>query len=329
MKEYRWAVIGTGYIAGELAKGMRAADHSTICAVLAHSEQHGKRYAETYGVPKVYTDFDRMISEEKPDVIYVAVPNDCHYGYIMKALDCGIPVLSEKPIADNRKQLDALREKAVEKHLFLMEGMWTRCFPAVRIARKWIADGLIGKPLTVNSFFDIAPDPSDWQVWKAGIRHAGGSLRDVGIYSLAMANMVFPGKPEKYLASMHFNGEVDQACRLLLDYGEGRTAVVGGAFNQVGNGRTEILGDKGTIVIGPEFWHPTTAELICIDGRRKKYVDEYRETGFQYEINAVREALEAGRKECPYYTWSESMLVADLIEQVRKEWGVYYTADQK
>ena len=83
-----------------------------------------------------------------------------------------IVVLSEKPMVDNRRQLDAVLAKAREKDVFLMEGMWTRCFPAVRQARSWIAEGKIGKPLTVKSGFDIKPDVSDWQPWKGGISHA-------------------------------------------------------------------------------------------------------------------------------------------------------------
>ena len=84
-----------------------------------------------------------MLRNARPDIVYIAIPNDCHFSYIMTVLEAGIPVLSEKPMVDNRRQLDAVLAKAREKDVFLMEGMWTRCFPAVRQARSWIAEGKI------------------------------------------------------------------------------------------------------------------------------------------------------------------------------------------
>lgn len=326
--EFRWGVIGTGFIAGQFAQGMREEPQSCICAVTSRSREHGEVYAKTYGVPAVYTDAETMIREEHPDVVYLAVPNDCHYDYIMKLLDLGVPVLSEKPIVDNMRQHEEVFAKADEKGLFLMEGMWTRCFPAVRMARKWISGGLIGAPLTVKSFFDIAPPADDWQIWKAGIRHSGGSLRDVGIYAIAMANLVFPGKPVSVHSVMQSNGEVDEAFRMLIDYGEGRSALAGGAFNQVTDPETEIAGTKGSITIGPEFWHPKKAVFTGKDGRTMSFEDNYRATGFQYEIHAVTEALAAGKKEVPYYTREESRLISQLIEDTRKQWGILYQADR-
>lgn len=81
-----------------------------------------------------------MLQNARPDIVYIAIPNDCHFSYIMTVLEAGIPVLSEKPMVDNRRQLGAVACKSKRKRCFLMEGMWTRCFPAVRQARSWIAE---------------------------------------------------------------------------------------------------------------------------------------------------------------------------------------------
>ena len=57
----------------------------------------------------------------------------------------------------------------------------------------------IGRVLSVHAFFNIKTDPSDWQNWKAGIEHAAGALRDVGIYSVATAMIGFSDYPPKYI----------------------------------------------------------------------------------------------------------------------------------
>lgn len=329
MKDYRWAVVGTGYIAGQFAQGMRTVENGNIVAVVSRSVESGQKYADLYQVPAVYTDFVTMLDEVKPDVIYIATPNDCHFDTIMTALGKGYPVLSEKPTVDNHAQMEQVLALAKEKDLFFMEGMWTRCFPAVRQIRKWLAEGKVGAPLTVKAFFDIKPAYEDWQPWKGGIAHAGGSLRDVGIYSLAMANLAFPGIPEARYTTMISNGEVDESCRLLMTYEGGKSALVGGAFNQLGNNETEIICENGRILIGPEMWHPRKATVIANDGTVEEFVDDYPETGFQYEIMSVMDALEQGKKECCHYTWQEMLDIASIIEDTRKEWGIVYAADTK
>ncbi len=329
MKNWKWAVVGTGYIAGQFAQGMRAVENGYIAAVVSRSVENGKKYAELYNVSAIYTDFETMLDEVQPDVVYVATPNDCHFNIIMTALKKGFPVLSEKPTVDNHMQMEQVLTLAKEKDLFFMEGMWTRCFPAVCKVREWLAEGKAGAPLTVKAFFDIKPAYEDWQPWKGGIAHAGGSLRDVGIYSLAMANLAFPGIPVTRSTAMTSNGEVDESCRLLLTYEDGRTALVGGAFNQLGNNETEIICEEGRILIGPEMWHPRKAVVILNDGTVEEFVDDYPETGFQYEIEAVMDALEQGQKECKHYTWKEMLDIAAIIEDTRKEWGIVYAADNK
>ena len=260
-------------------------------------------------------------------MVYIATPNDCHFEAIGQALEAGVPVLSEKPMVDNVRQLRIVFDKAREKDLFLTEGMWTRCFPAVRQAAKWIAEGRIGRPRTVRASFDIATDPDDWQVWKGGIAHAGGALRDVGIYSLAMAGLAFPEVPERIFTAVKTNGEVDHCFRMLADYGEGRTALLGGAFDQAGETQAEIVGEKGRIVLGPLLWKPDTAQLEENDGSVETFHEPYPASGFQFEIRMVQECLRTGKKECPYYTWEEIERIAGIIERTRKEWGIIYKAD--
>lgn len=329
MKKIRWGIVGTGYIANEFAKGMKTVDDGFLAAVVSRHFEKGKEFADRYGIEHAFTDFQQMMTQIRPDIVYIAVPNDCHYEYIMQALYNNTPVLSEKPMVDNMRQFNTVMAEAEDKKIFIHEGMWTRCFPAVREVRKWISAGRIGTPLTVRSSFDIKPTVNEWQPWKGGLAHAGGALRDVGIYSLAMAVMVFPEEPKNIFSVTKSNGEVDECFRMLIDYGDGRTALIGGAFNQISNAETEIVGEKGKITIGPEFWHPTTSILKMNDGTTEKYLETYPETGFQYEIKAVQNCLRKGAFECDDYTHRETRLIAEIIEGTRREWGIIYSSDKE
>ena len=328
MDKIKWAIVGTGYIANEFACGLMEVEDGALSACVSRNEDTAREFAAKYGCNDCYTDYNEMLEKADVDIVYLGIPNNCHYEYIMAALEAGKHVLSEKPMADNAWQLEKILAKAEEKDLFVMEGMWTRCFPAVKKTREWIADGAIGEPLTVNAAFDIRTDAQDWQPWKGTVKAAGGAMRDVGIYSIAMAYIVFPEGPLNTYSVHHSNGEVDDSFRMLCDYGDGKAAMLGGAFNQKARNEVEILGTKGRITIGPEFWHPTTATLILNDGTVEKQEIQYKATGFEYEIAAVQKALREGKKECEEFTHEESVKIGALIEAVRKEWGIRYDSDR-
>lgn len=167
MKTTKWAVVGPGFIAGRFAQGMLEAPGAERTAVVSRSEENGRAYAEKYGFASSYTDFEKMLRESKPDVVYIATPNDTHMDYVSAALNAGVAVLCEKPMADNAVQTEEMIRLAEKNHTFLMEAMWTRCFPAVRQARQWLQEGKIGQVLTVHSFHSFLADPKDWQLWKA------------------------------------------------------------------------------------------------------------------------------------------------------------------
>ena len=135
MSMTKWAIVGTGYIANQFASGMQVVEDAQLKAVVSRKKESGKTFAERYGGAAVYTDLEEMLEKEEIDIVYLGIPNDCHYSYIMKVLDHGVPVLSEKPMVDNMRQLEEVLTKARKKDLFLMEGMWTRCFPAVKTAK--------------------------------------------------------------------------------------------------------------------------------------------------------------------------------------------------
>lgn len=326
MSKIRWAILGTGAIANRFAQSMQVVEDAQLAAVVSRTEERAQAFSAQYGGEAVYTDYGAMLAEIKPDVVYIATPNDLHYDAIMQALDAGVNVLCEKPMVDTVWQLDAAYAKAAERGLFVMEAMWTRCFPAVRKVREWIASGRIGEPLTVNVSFNFKSGEG-WQSWKTGLAHAGGALRDIGIYSIAVANMVFPGAPRQMASTMHSNGEVDDAFHIFLDYGDGRTAFAGGAFNQMADTTARISGSEGTIAFGPEFWHPTEATLQRYDGQTERIDVPFASEGFQYEIEAVHDALRVGRIECPDFTHEESRVIAQIIESARKAQGVFYAAD--
>ena len=328
MKIIKWGIRGTGYIANRFADGMAEAEGASLVAVCSRTLDSAKKFADRHRAKQVFTDYRAFLAEADIDVLYLATPNDLHYEEIIQALEAGIPVLSEKPIVDNAWQLEAVRAKAAEKDLFWMEGMWTRFFPATQKLAEWLREGRIGEIVTVKADFSYPMDPDKDQPWKAGISNHAGSLRDVGIYSLALADLAFPQLPNRLEYSVSLNGEVDDRIQLFLDYGDGKVAFLSSAFTHEGSSRAEIIGTKGQIFLGPEFWHPTSVTLVSNSKVLEEFTDPYPATGFQYEIEEVGHCLRQGLKESPYYDWQATERIAELIESTRKRFGLVYPSDR-
>lgn len=77
-----------------------------------------------------YTDFNAMVSTEKPDAIVIASPSSTHYEYLLKSIDSGLHIFCEKPFiwddhTDSRKRIEDIFENAREKKLVIaMNSQW-------------------------------------------------------------------------------------------------------------------------------------------------------------------------------------------------------------
>lgn len=87
------------------------------------------------------------------DVVYIGNLNPQHLEVSKLMLENGKHVLCEKPLTMNEKQARELIETAKSKKLFLMEAVWSRCFPAYDEIRRIIDSGEIGEVLYAGATF--------------------------------------------------------------------------------------------------------------------------------------------------------------------------------
>ena len=121
MDKIKLATIGSGAIVCSILDGVKATEGIELEAVYSRTEEKGRELAGKYGCQKVYTDMDKMLSDESVNFVYVASPNSLHYEYSKKALLAGKNVLCEKPFCTTLSQAEELFKIADEKGLFLVK----------------------------------------------------------------------------------------------------------------------------------------------------------------------------------------------------------------
>lgn len=155
-------------------------NHGTVVAMLDKDRGRMRRYNESrnLNIP-TYTDgeFDRMVAEQKPDVIIVACQDGMHHHYIIEGLKHGLDVITEKPLTIDEEKCTALaRAQAAGKGKVTVTFNY-RYAPAATKIREIIESGKIGRVVSVdlNWYLDTYHGSSYFQRWNR-LREVSGGL---------------------------------------------------------------------------------------------------------------------------------------------------------
>ncbi len=317
-----WGFIGAGGITNRFINGMAKVPDAYLAAVGSRTEAKARTLAAKYDAA-VYTDIKKVVNDKNVDVIYVATPHNLHMEHTIMALESGKPVLCEKPMAPNANSVRKMVSVAREKNIYLMEGMWTRFFPVMHKVRKWLSDGEIGKVHLVTADFGFyANENPASRLFDPNL--AGGSLLDVGVYTVAFASMVFGQKPQRIssMAEMTSTGVDGRMC-CILGYETGGMASLFSAVRTNSPQEAKIIGEYGNITI-PKFWSPDRAVLSKAGKIYEEFINQNESEGFEYEIRAVHSDLRTGRLENLLMPLDESIAIAETMDDIRKQWGLVY-----
>ena len=122
MSDIKWAVLGTGVIANEMAVALKKIGRN-IYAVGNRTYSKAVDFAKKYGIEKVYDDFNDMFTDSDVDVIYITTPHNTHIEFMKKAIRNGKHILVEKSITLNSRELNEAMELAALHNVVIGEAM--------------------------------------------------------------------------------------------------------------------------------------------------------------------------------------------------------------
>lgn len=147
-KVYRAALVGTGSIGEAHVNAVEATLGRVTLEAAVDLEAHRvQEFAARHEIPHVYTDYEKMLRELRPDIVLVATPPSLHAPMSIIAMQHGAWVLCEKPLCRSLEELDQI--EAAER----ATGRYTACIFQMRFAsstahvRRLAASGQLGRPL--------------------------------------------------------------------------------------------------------------------------------------------------------------------------------------
>ena len=315
-------ILGAGGIARKMAKTLNKMDRASAYAIGSRSIEKAQAFAKDFGIGKAYGSYEALLSDPEVQLVYVATPHSHHAQHIELALEHGKPVLCEKAFTVNAKQAKKVIDLAKKKHLLLAEAIWTRYVPMRNMLDEVVQSGIIGEitSLTANLGYaiDTVPRLMDPNL-------AGGALLDVGVYTINFMSMVLGDDFSSFDASavMTETG-VDGHNSLTFTYPDGKIAILHSSQHAITDRRGMLFGTKGFIEVvninNPEKIWVFDSEYQLV----KEIVQPQQITGFEYQVEACIDAIEAGAMECPQMPHDEILRIMGIMDDVRARWGLKY-----
>ena len=272
MEKYHWGILGTGWIASEMAEALMAV-HGEIYAVCGTSMEKAERFASRFQVRKCYADAMEMIHDEELDVLYVATPHSNHYPFILEAVRCGKHVLPEKSITMNDRQLLHCIEEAKKTGVVISDGTTILHMPLYKKLRQMIREGAIGRIKMIQvSHGSLKPYDVNSRFFKKEL--AGGAMLDIGVYAVSAARFFMSKCPDSQVSQMRFfETGVDETMGIVLKNSADEIASLALSLRCLFPKQCVIAGEKGYVTID-NYQRPDHAEVVINDNLRKELIRE-------------------------------------------------------
>ena len=181
-------VIGTSWWADQMyLRSLESHPQATVVALCGRRRQRAETLAQKYNIPAVYTDYRQMLEQAPLQAVVVASPDDLHHPMVMDALDAGLHVLCEKPMALTLAQAREMADRAEGagvKHMVLFT---FRGLPLFRYVRALIEEGYIGRCFHVQMHFLRGDGQRGEGGWRFDRQRSIGVLGSLGSHMIDMA----------------------------------------------------------------------------------------------------------------------------------------------
>lgn len=277
-KAVRYAVIGLGHIAqaAVLPAFKHARRNSVLAALVSGESKKLRQLGRRYRVQRVcgYDEVDELFASGEIDAVYIALPNDQHKEYTLRAARAGLHVLCEKPMAVTARECEEMIRATREAKVKLMIAYRLHFERANLEAAKLARDGKLGELRFFSSDFSM-------QVRENNIRleqeRGGGPLYDIGVYCINAARYCYAEDPTEVWATAARSGdrrfrEVDETVIGTMRFKDERLASFTCSFGAADRSTYTITGTRGSLTLDPayEYAEGLAYELKIGERTRKK-----------------------------------------------------------
>lgn len=324
MSDIKWAVLGTGVIANEMAVALKKIGRN-IYAVGNRTYSKAVDFAKKYGIEKVYDDYNDMFTDSDVDVIYITTPHNTHIEFMKKAIRNGKHILVEKSITLNSRELNEAMELAALHNVVIGEAMTIYHMPVYKKLKEILDSGRLGKVnLITMNFGSYKEYNMNNRFFNRNL--AGGAMLDIGVYALSFIRYFMTEKPDKLLSQLKKAPTgVDEQAGLLLMNNDSQMATVMLSLHSKQPKRGMVSCEKGYIEI-MEYPRAFEAVVTYTESSEKEWVKEGdTRDALIYELLDMEKAIN-GDKKCMLLDYTKDVM--DMMTEFRNSWNFKYPEEE-
>lgn len=322
---YRWGVIGPGRIAQTFADALRQLSEGTLHAVASRDVSRASAFAEKNGAQVVCNSYEALLTDPNVDIVYIATPHSHHYPVAKQALEAKKSLLVEKPLTVNTSQTQRLVELSEYHNCVFQEALWSRFMPCFATVKRWIDEGKIGQVQYITSQIGFA--------FKGEASHrllnpslAGGSLLDLGIYSVSLSQYLLGESPVHITANTTPKARnVDHNTFVTMHYESGVVSQFVSTIDAQCSNVMTIHGSEGYIHLPSRFWTGNQCSLwvddVCVDSQ----AFTHHANGFEYQIAATMSLMDSNERCDARMSHADSIGVMETMDKIREIIGLRYS----
>jgi myo-inositol 2-dehydrogenase/D-chiro-inositol 1-dehydrogenase len=265
-KKTRIAIIGAGGWGYQHARVLTARKDVELCGIAGRTQEKTSARAAEFST-RAYTNIEKMLAAEKPDLVTISLPNREHFEATRQVISAGVPLFVEKPFVFKREEADTLIAEAEAKKLFFGINFNHRYAKPVVMAHNAIAQGRLGEIIFASWRFG----------GEGGVDHPFNNLIETQCHGFDMLE--------------HCCGPIESICAQMTDkthQGVFRTMALALQFR--GGAVGTLLGSYDS-----SYTYPDT-HLVEINGTRGRVQieDTIRKFTFNAAGNETAEVWQAG-----------------------------------
>jgi len=182
-----------------------------FCDLSKTRMEFANRELESLGAKPVpmydYMDFEKMIDEVKPDIVIVTSVDRTHHDYIIRAMEKGCDVITEKPMTIDERKAQAIIDVQKRTGRNLRVTFNYRYAPNNTKIRELIMDGVIGDVFSVHFewLLDTSHGADYYRRWHRNKLNSGGLLVHKSTHHFDLVNFWIDAKPENVFAFGELN----------------------------------------------------------------------------------------------------------------------------
>ncbi|WP_340383671.1 Gfo/Idh/MocA family oxidoreductase [Streptomyces sp. SS7] len=264
----RAAVVGTGAIGRgshlSALQQLAAEGETEVVAAVDIDAAAVEAFCAEGGVPHAYTDLDRMLAEQRPDLVTICTPPTLHREQSVAALRAGAWVWCEKPPVPTLADYDAVQaEEGAEHGPYASIVFQHRFGSGTRHVKRLLADGALGRPLVAHCQTTWYRDTAYYAVpWRGRWQtEGGGPAMGHGIHQMdLLLDILGPWREVRAMAGrLVHDVETEDVSTALLRFDNGALAtVVNSVLSPDEVSRIRIDCERATVELTHLYGHSNT-----------------------------------------------------------------------